>query len=288
MFKTTFQNIIQFLSSYLEIYTFWDVIKTILDIGIVALLFYALMKLLRDSRAWQIVKGIVIILVVSVVTNLLGLTTLSYIIKIIVNVLPVLLVVIFQPEIRKALETMGNGRLKSFFLGKGKTDSSAEVIDKIVTASFDLGAEKTGALIVMERNTSLGEIIRSGTIVDAEVSVPMLKLLFVPNTPLHDGAVIIRDKQIHAAGCVLPLCARANLRQSLGTRHRAGVGVTENADCVSIIVSEETGKVSFAQNGVITEDVSKEQLTEVLYQDFDVGRESGGIRKIKLKKGETK
>lgn len=286
MFKASFQNIIQYLSSYLGIENFWDIIKTIVDLGLVALLFFALMRFLRDSRAWQIVKGIIVILVISIVTNLLGLTTLSYIIGMIVNVLPVLLVVIFQPEIRKALESMGNGRLKTVFVGL-RSSGEAAVYDKIIDAAFEMGRERTGALIVLERNTNLGEIIRTGTIVDAEVSVPLLKLLFYPNTPLHDGAVIIRGQLVHAAGCVLPLCASANLRQGLGTRHRAGVGVSENADCISIIVSEETGFVSVAQNGIISEDVSKEKVKEVIYDAFDVGKSDSSKRHL-FRKGETK
>lgn len=286
MFKVSFPNIIQYLSSYLGIENFWDVIKTIIDIGLVALLFFALMRILRDSRAWQIVKGIIIILVVSIATDLLGLTTLSYIIRMIVNVLPVLLVVIFQPEIRKALESMGNGRLKAVFTGV-RAPGEAATLDKIIEAAFEMGEERTGALIVLERNTNLGEIIRTGTIVDAEVSVPLLKLLFYPNTPLHDGAVIIRQQMVHAAGCVLPLCARANLRQSLGTRHRAGVGVSENADCLSIIVSEETGNVSLAQNGIISENLSKEKVKEIIYDAFDIGKNTASRRHL-FKKGETK
>lgn len=283
----SFQSIIAFLSGYLGIESFWDIIKTLLDIGIVAFLFYKLMLLLRDSRAWQIVKGVIIVFVVSIVADFAGFRTISYIINLILQVLPVLIVVIFQPEIRRALEGMGKGKLKSFLRGHSGGQRTDAVVEEVVSAAVSMGKGHVGALIIFERDTNLGEIIRTGTIVDAEISSQLLQLIFVPNTPLHDGAVIIRSNKVYAAACFLPLSGDRTLSKELGTRHRAGLGVTENTDCVSVIVSEENGQISVAQNGKLTRGLSEKALRDFLYEN--VVQESNDIkRRFKLGKGGTK
>jgi diadenylate cyclase len=283
----SFQSIIAFLSGYLGIESFWDIIRTLLDIGIVAFLFYKLMLLLRDSRAWQIVKGVIIVFVVSIVADFAGFRTISYIINLILQILPVLIVVIFQPEIRRALEGMGKGQLKSFLRGRSGGQRTDAVVEEVVSAAVSMGKGRVGALMIFERDTNLGEIIRTGTIVDAEVSSQLLQLIFVPNTPLHDGAVIIRSNKVYAAACFLPLSGDRTLSKELGTRHRAGLGVTENTDCVSVIVSEETGQISVAQNGKLTRGLSEKALREFLYEN--VVQESNDIkRRFKLGKGGTK
>ena len=283
----SFPSIIDFLSGYLGIESFWDIIRTLLDIGIVAFLFYKLMQLLRDSRAWQIVKGVIIVLAISIVSNFAGFRTISYIVNLILQILPVLIVVIFQPEIRRALEGMGKGKLKSFLRGHSGGQSTDAVVEEVVSAAFAMGKGRVGALIIFERDTNLGEIIRTGTVVDAEVSSQLLQLIFVPNTPLHDGAVIIRSNKVYAAACFLPLSGDRTLSKELGTRHRAGLGVTENADCVSVIVSEETGQVSVAQNGHLTRGLSEKALREFLYEN--VVQESNDMkRRFKLGRGGTK
>ena len=283
----SFQSIINFLSGYLGIESFWDIIRTLLDIGIVAFLFYKLMQLLRDSRAWQIVKGVIIVFVISIVSNFMGFRTISYIINLILQVLPIMIVVVFQPEIRRALEGMGKGKLKSFLRGHSGGQSTDTVVEEVVSAAFSMGKGRVGALIIFERDTNLGEIIRTGTVVDAEGSSQLLQLIFVPNTPLHDGAVIIRSNKVYAAACFLPLSGDRTISKELGTRHRAGLGVTENTDCVGVIVSEETGQISVAQNGRLTRGLSEKELREFLHEN--VVRESNDMKhRFKLGRGGTK
>ena len=283
----SFQSVISFLSGYLGIESFWDLLRTVLDVGIVAFLFYKVMLLLRDSRAWQIVKGVLIVLAISIVSNFMGFRTVSYIAGLILQVLPVLIVVIFQPEIRRALEGMGKGKFKSFFRGRSGGQSTDVVVEDVIAAAAAMSKARVGALIIFERDTNLGEIIRTGTIVDAEVSSQLLQLIFVPNTPLHDGAVIIRSNKVYAAACFLPLSADRTLSKDLGTRHRAGLGVTENTDCVSVIVSEETGDISVARNGRLQRGMTEKALRDFLYEH--VVQENDDIkRRFKLGRGGVK
>ncbi len=261
----TFEKIINFLSGYLGIGSFWDVVRTLLDIGIVAFVFYKLIQILRDSRAWQLLKGVIIILALSVTSKFLGFDTVSYILDIILQVLPVLIVVLFQPEIRRALEGMGKGKLNLFFKSQGVAHGTSKTIEDVVSAASNMGKAKIGALIIFERDTNLGEIIRTGTVVDAETSSQLLQLIFVPNTPLHDGAVIIRENKVYAAACFLPLSTNRAVSKELGTRHRAALGVTENSDCISVIVSEETGHISVASNGQLKRNLSENELREYLH-----------------------
>lgn len=284
----SFQKIIEFLSGYLDIYSFWDILRTLLDIGIVAFLFFKLIQILRDSRAWQLLKGVIIILVISVISNFLGFTTISYIIGLILQVLPVLIVVLFQPEIRRALEGMGKGQLKFFLQKHTGSHGTSRAIDEVVTAAVNMAKGRVGALIIFERDTNLGEIIRTGTVVDAEVSSQLLQLIFVPNTPLHDGAVIIRGNKVYAAACFLPLSTNRAVSKELGTRHRAALGVTENSDCISVIVSEETGKISVAENGTLKQGLSGEELREYLYSNVVVDSTDETKHRFRFRKGGAK
>ncbi|MBE7056303.1 MAG: TIGR00159 family protein [Ruminococcaceae bacterium] len=288
VFAITFQKVIEFLAGYLNIDSFWDIVRTLLDIGIVAFVFFKLIQILRDSRAWQILKGVIVILIISVVSNFLGFTTISYIIGIILQVLPVLLVVLFQPEIRRALEGMGKGQLRFFLKGQAGSHGTSKIIDEVVTATVNMGKSRIGALIIFERDTNLGEIIRTGTVVDAEVSSQLLQLIFVPNTPLHDGAVIIRDNKVYAAACFLPLSTNRTLSKELGTRHRAALGVTENSDCVSVIVSEETGGISIAENGVLKQRLTEKELREFLYNTLVKTDNDSLGRRFKFRKDGVK
>ena len=180
--------------------------------------------------------------------------------------LPVLLVVMFQPELRRWLEDIGNSNIRSIFTNPGRAADERidSMINEVTNAVTAMSRERVGALVVFERSTNLGEIIRTGTVVDANVSTQLLRLIFVPNTPLHDGAVIIRDCKVHAAACYLPLSSNNSLDLDLGTRHRAGIGVTENTDAVCVIVSEETGFISFASGGVLQRNISREKLVQLL------------------------
>lgn len=284
----TFQKVIEFLSGYLDINSFWDILRTLLDIGIVAFVFFKLIQILRDSRAWQLLKGVIVILVISVISSFLGFETVSYILNLILQVLPVLLVVLFQPEIRRALEGMGKGKLKFFLKGHSGAPGTSKAIDEVVAAAVNMSKAKVGALIIFERDTNLGEIIRTGTVVDAEVSAQLLQLVFVPNTPLHDGAVIIRDNKVYAAACFLPLSTNRTVSKELGTRHRAALGVTENADCVSVIVSEETGNISIAENGTLKQKLSEKELREFLYNALASNDTNIVKHRFKFRKGGAK
>ena len=240
----------------------------IIDIFIVAIAVYYFMMAIRGTRAVQLVKGILIIVAVYMTSGILKLHTLNYILSALVQVAMFGVIVIFQPELRTLLEKMG--RLKvGHFLGIavdpfGEKEETETVIKNVSRAAAEMAATRTGALIVIERHTRLGEYMNSGTLINATVSSELLNNLFVPNTPLHDGAVIIRDNKIITAGCVLPLTANTNLASELGTRHRAALGLSEASDAVIVVVSEETGKISIAINGSLTRNLTEISLKEAL------------------------
>ena len=255
-----------YIKEFLSFDSFWDVLRAVIDVAIISFLFYRIIRALKDSRAFQLIKGILLILIVAGLALLLKLPTVSYLIKVFISVLPVLLVVMFQPELRRWLEDIGNSNIRSIFTGSGRAADERidSMINEVANAVTAMSRERVGALVVFERSTNLGEIIRTGTVVDANVSTQLLRLIFVPNTPLHDGAVIIRDCKVHAAACYLPLSSNNSLDLDLGTRHRAGIGVTENSDAVCVIVSEETGFISFAAGGALQRNISREKLVQLL------------------------
>ncbi|MBO4326001.1 MAG: diadenylate cyclase CdaA [Clostridia bacterium] len=275
-----FSKIMIYIKEFLSFNSFWDVLRAVIDVAIISFLFYKIIVAIRDSRAFQLIRGILLLLVASLLAILLRLNTLSYVIKAFVSVLPVLIVIMFQPELRRWLENMGKSNFKSIFTGQGNSDNEKidALVNEVANAVSAMSRERVGALIVFERSTNLGEIIRTGTVVDANVSAQLLRLIFVPNTPLHDGAVIIRDDKIHAAACYLPLSANNTLDKDLGTRHRAGIGATESSDCVVAIVSEETGFISFAEGGVLQRNITREKLVQLLKEALyrKAARSSGG------------
>lgn len=259
-----FTRIFTYVRDFLGIHDLWDLVRIIIDVGIISYVFYKLMFILKDSRAYQVIKGIILILVMSFVADQLQLATVSYIIKAFISVLPFLLLLLFQPELRRWLEGLGHSKVTGIFSTSSSSIATDAMIAEVVNAAVAMSSQRVGALLVFERQTSLGEIVRTGTVVDAKVSTQLLRLIFVPNTPLHDGAVVIRNGKIHAAACYLPLTDNVNLDKDLGTRHRAGIGVTESTDCVSIIVSEETGYISFARAGQLIRPVTGEKLRKLL------------------------
>lgn len=261
-----FSQLMIYIKEYLSFNSFWDVLRAVIDVAIVSFIFYKIITVMRDSRAFQLIKGLLLLIVAAVLAVSLRLTTLSYIIKAFINVLPVLFIILFQPEIRRWLENMGKSNIRGIFSFSGgeRNENIDAMVNEVATAAAAMSREHVGALIVFERSTNLGEIVRTGTVVDANVSAQLLRLIFVPNTPLHDGAVIIRDGKIHAAACYLPLSANNNLDKDLGTRHRAGIGVTEGSDCVVVIVSEETGGISFVESGEIQRNLTREKLVKLL------------------------
>lgn len=251
-------------------------LSDVIDILIVAIIFYYLINLIRETRAMQLVKGIVFLFVVFFLSQWLKLNALNYILGGAMQIGAFALIVIFQPELRNLLERMGRFKVGNIidFAADTTDEEIYRVIDSVAQAAADMSETRTGALIVMERTTKLGEFISTGTTLDAAVSSGLLENIFVPNTPLHDGAVIIRNSRIVTAGCLLPLTANNNLSRDLGTRHRAAIGLSEVTDAVIIVVSEETGKISIAMNGSLTRNLSKESLSKALKKIMSQGTEA--------------
>ena len=226
-------------------------ITDILDILIVAYIFYKVLGFIRDSRAEQLLKGVLVLLAVAFLSDILQLHVLNFIMRGTLAVGVLALIILFQPELRRALERMGRGslfRIKGDPLDKEK---AKDVVAEFVEAAEDMAAERTGALIVFERDTSLTDIIESGTVINADVAAQMIENIFYKGSPLHDGAMIVRGTKLHAAGCVLPLTDNMEIPKSLGTRHRAGIGISEKSDALVLIVSEETGIITLVEDGVL-------------------------------------
>lgn len=255
---------------------FFDVV----DIVIVSVLFYYIYKFVRDRRAGKLAIGIVFILIVMMLSSIFEMYALNFIISNIVQVGIIGIIILFQTELRAFLEKVGGEPLKSI---TGRKDSAlitqmSGCIGVIADAVVDLSSEKTGALIVLERGTKLGDVIKSGTVVNAEPSAYLIRNIFFNKSPLHDGAMIIRDCRIYAAGCFLPLSQNETIIKTLGTRHRAAIGMSENSDAVVVVVSEETGTVSIAVDGKLIRGLSKgdliSKLEELLIGQADKEKES--------------
>ncbi len=271
-----------------------DLILFIIDIAIVIYLAYKILKLTKDSRAWQVLKGIVLLLVITWLSGVCKLTILHAILDKVVSWGVLALIIIFQPEIRRALEQLGTNKLKKFL---GFTENietkTKENIYKIVIAVEELSKRQIGALIVIERDIGIKDIIDTGIIIDAEVSPQLLTNIFVPKTPLHDGAVVISNNRIEAAACMLPLASDQDIARELGTRHRAGLGISKESDAIALIVSEETGKVSIAKDGTLIADVNEETLKKILLKNIITNRTSEKNKKSniiweKIKKDKNK
>ncbi len=259
-------------------------ISDIIDVLIVAVIFYYMINLIRETRAMQLVKGIVFLFAVFFLSQWLKLNALNYILGGAMQIGAFAVVVIFQPELRNLLERMGRFKVGNIidFAADTSEDELNSMIDSVTLASQRMSESRTGALIVIERTTRLGEFISTGTMLDANVSSRLLENIFVPNTPLHDGAVIIRNNKIATAGCLLPLTANNNLSRDLGTRHRAAIGLSEVTDAVIVVVSEETGKISIAMNGSLTRNLSEEALNKALKKILNRSQEAQKIDKIKF------
>lgn len=262
----------EFLNGIFEgVGKFFSIVRVtdFIDVILVAYLLYKGIKLVRETRAGQLVKGIVILVLVTILCHWLKFNTISYILRNTMQVGLISLIVVFQPELRRALEKVGRSSIGRFF---PNSDTDVEqTIYEIADAAAYMSREKIGALIVCERDTKLGDIINTGTPLNADLTSSLLVNIFIPNTPLHDGAVVVRDGKIKAAACILPLTQNDSLSTELGTRHRAALGVTENSDCAAVVVSEETGKISIAHEGDMTRNLTPESLkkvlTKLLYSD---------------------
>ena len=245
------------------------IILTIIDLAIVITLIIYACKMIKNTRAWQLLKGIVILVIITIISNLLGLKILNYILSILMMYGGIMFIVIFQPEIRRGLEQLGSNKFTNFLgLNKDIESKKKENVYKIVIAVMELAKSKTGALIIFERDVKIQDIISTGIPIDAEISPQLLCNIFIPNTPLHDGAVIISDNKIAAASCMLPLADDQDIARELGTRHRAAIGVSKESDCIAVVVSEETGKVSIAKDGTLIADLREDVLKKILLKNL--------------------
>ena len=274
----------QFLLNLARQFTFKDAI----DVIIVTILIYSAIKLVRETRAGQLVKGIIILVVIFLLSSQFELLMLSTILRTFFQFAFLALLIVFQPEIRKALEQMGRSKVGQSLANavgvKEKESDKTQIrkaIEGVVDATAVLQQMRMGALIVFERHTKLGEIVETGTIVEADPSAQLIANIFFNKAPLHAGAMIIRAGRIYSAGCILPLSSNISISADLGTRHRAGLGMSENSDAVVVVVSEETGQISIALNGRLTRNYNRVTLREKLEQlliSSSEGAASGGKR----------
>ena len=263
--------------TFLSLMKTGNIVMDIIDIAIVAVFVYYGIKFIRENRAGQLVKGILVLVAAYAIAEIVGLNTVSYIMKIVFELGAFALIIVFQPELRRLLEKMGTGSLNKFskyFLGNKHGEETrakwTQMLNTISAAAVNMSKSKTGALIVIERKTKLGaEIEKGGTIVDADPSVELFGTIFYEGSPLHDGAVIVRDGKIYAAGCFLPLPVHSeHIPKSLGSRHRAALGISETSDAIVVVVSEETGMISTASDGKLTRSYTRESLFEYLQKEI--------------------
>lgn len=265
--STNFTNVITWYAQ--QVYTNpFKFITLVVDITIVVLLFVKLFKIVKDSRAAQLLRGIAIVIIAMALSSILQLNILNYILTAFMTY-GVVLVVLFQPELRRSLEELGSNKLTRLFgIDKDIETKTKEEIYKIAIAAFELSKTKTGALIVIERDIEIKDIIATGVLMDAEISPQLLVNIFVPKTPLHDGAVVISGGRMKAAACMLPLAGDKDIARELGTRHRAAIGISKESDAIAVVVSEETGKVSIAKDGVLIADVREDALKKILIKNL--------------------
>ena len=262
-------------------------IADVLDILIVAFLLYELLMLTKETRASAVLKGLVTLVLASWVSDLLGLTALNWVLLNVVNNGAVVLVILFQPELRKALEQLGRGAIHKTAVA-ADLEESGHIVNEITSCLLTLSRRRVGALIVIEQRIGLKDIIETGTSLNSQISAALLENIFEPNTPLHDGAVVIRGPRIMAAACILSLSDGKGISRELGTRHRAALGVTETTDAISLIVSEETGTISVARNGRLTRHLDRAALEDLLlsiYHQKETGLWSTLMEKTKRRKG---
>ena len=238
-------------------------LNDVLDIAIVAFLVYKVLGFIRETRAEQLAKGLVVLVICTLLSDFLKLYTLHWLLSGVVSVGLIAIVVIFQPELRRALEHLGRSRFANIMSDIDKEEAK-RMVTEIVRAVESMSASRTGALMVIEKEITLNDIVETGTVIDAYISAEMIGNIFYEGAPLHDGALILRGDRLYAAGCVLPLTQNKELSKELGTRHRAGIGITENSDALVIIVSEETGVISLAQNGELTRFLEGKKIEKTL------------------------
>jgi diadenylate cyclase len=266
------------LLSLRQTVSFWDLV----DILIVALLIYRILSFMRKTSASSVIKGIALILLAAWLSNLLHMNVLSFLLAQVLQLGIIVIVVLFQPELRKLFEQMGASRLIFFFRNRGGFENVETGINKVVAASEEMLKNETGALIIFERDIGLNDYVLTGTRIDAHMTSELLQNIFYHNSPLHDGAVIVRDGRLLAAACMLPLSNNVNLSRDLGMRHRAGVGISERSDAVAVIVSEQSGTVSVAIDGMLKRHLTKDTFDILLRNELVL---TGNTRKKNKKSG---
>lgn len=285
-FKDFFQSMAQY---FIDIYhNPFKLIIFVLDLAIVIFVLYKFVKSARHSRVWQLLKGIVLIILITILSDVLQFRILNYILTLFMPYGVIALIVIFQPELRRMLEQLGTNKFTKYFgigVEKDLGAKAKEDIYKIVIAAKELSNEKTGGLIVIERDIQLNDIADTGVKIDADVSPQLLVNLFVPKTPLHDGAVIISQNKIAAAACILPLADDKDIASGLGTRHRAALGISRETDAIAVVISEETGKISIAKDGTLIADLKEEALKSILIKNI-ITKRFGNENKEKKQKDE--
>lgn len=269
----------------------FNILSDLPDILLVALVIYEAIKIIKGSRSFQLVKGIALLFVMFAIVKLLNMEASEYLLSIVFENGLIILVVLFSPELRKMLEKVGRQSIKGISLFGFKNNDYEKIVNDTVNdfckATVDMSETKTGALVVFEKKTPLQDIVSSGTTLDAVSSTELFNGLFFKNSALHDGAVVVREGRIYAAGCILPLSQNPALASELGTRHRAAIGMSENSDAVVVVVSEETGKVSVAINGNLQRDVENGTLREILLREL-IESENKTDNKDKNKKRKNK
>ena len=282
MFHTIWLKIIDFiylLKDVLDLTSPWRVVVLILDIAIVSLLVFYIVKILRQTRAKQIVKGILMLVLLVIIAKIFNMVILNFILTNFITYGVILLIVVFQPEIRNVFEKIGRSKLVGVF----DMDDNIMIkhsISEIVKAVEIMSLKKIGALIVIERSTKISEVLKESVNLSAKVSSELIQNIFMPRTPLHDGAIVIDKSEILAAKCILPLASEVSVPKNLGTRHRAAVGITEISDALVIVVSEETGIISLVENGNLRRELTGDSLKELLLAKLDRTKSAVNVKNI--------
>lgn len=285
-FKNLGNSILDYLSQVKGLFATFGYIDAV-DILFVAAILYLVIRIVRETRAMQLIKGIVVLVVLYGLVTFLGMGASSYIMKSIFSNILIIIVILFGPELRSILERFGSGAYRNGALALLKSGMALDInemnktIDATCKACTDMADDKTGALIVFENQTLLGDIITTGTNLDAATSRELIENVFYPKSPLHDGAMIIRGTKIHAAGCILPLTKNNDISSALGTRHRAAIGISEQSDAIVFVVSEETGEISVAMNGTLTKGISSGDMRDILVSNFIPNSKSSDDKMVK-------
>lgn len=277
-----FFNFLSNIKNAFDLSSPFRVVMLILDVAIVAVVVYYIYILIKKTRAVQIFKGFLIVLALLAVSEVLDLVILNFILENFLTYGMILMIIVFQPELRSALEKLGRKNFTNIFDFDDKIRDK-QVISEIVKAVEIMSLKKIGAIIVIEQSTKINDIIREGVDLSAKVSSELIQTIFNPRTPLHDGAIIIENNQIKAAKCVLPLASENMVPRNVGTRHRAAIGMSEVSDALVIVVSEETGIISFVEDGKMKRDLNGDKLSSILLRSLDNNRERVSISKAKKK-----